>query len=104
MSEPKVIATQEFEWKIDWNEHKLSEKVFSDSFTMTCPNGDKNNPTESKWRVLFFPNGNRTSQTVSCFLECLSVDVIDHICVTFHVSVANTLDRSINVTTSSTLN
>ena len=51
-----------FEWVItNWSQFKTAEKRYSDEFVM----GD------SRWRLMVFPNGNRTPDWLSVFLECL---------------------------------
>ena len=58
----KVKNTMEFEWVIkNWQDFKSQEKRYSEEFTM----GD------SRWRLMVFPNGNRTPDWISAFLECL---------------------------------
>ncbi|KAJ3352469.1 hypothetical protein HDU91_005995 [Kappamyces sp. JEL0680] len=64
----KVIASTVFTWQIsNWTEAKKAEKLYSPPFK-TEPN------SRHSWRLMIFPNGNKSPDVVSAFLECINDD------------------------------
>ncbi|KAJ3321282.1 hypothetical protein HDV06_004507 [Boothiomyces sp. JEL0866] len=84
----EVLNQEIFVWPItNWTTFKKQERVNSPAFTCGTL-------TINYRRVLMFPNGNRTPDTISVFLECMDASAKPdherwHCCVTFAIAAAN---------------
>ncbi|KAI9203814.1 uncharacterized protein BJ171DRAFT_459923 [Polychytrium aggregatum] len=87
----EVESTKLYKWQINnWSSLNQSDRVHSPEFE--CGG--------SHWRVLLFPKGNRTPDSLSVFLESVEAQTIQkptkwHVCANFALAIANADDDTI---------
>ncbi|KAI8906938.1 hypothetical protein EDD86DRAFT_192638 [Gorgonomyces haynaldii] len=85
-----LLAGTVFRWNIgSYSQLLRKEKEYSPPFEVN----------NMQWRLLFFPNGNKTPNTLSCFLECLDASKEQPkdwaVCGAFLIGLQNTKDPRI---------